>query len=356
MVVQNIECQLTQVQLKRFLEGDDLPQELLDDLENHLKSCRSCMAVAQGQRSALEDQLTQKTSNPLSAITGLFKAAVTPRPAALETAIDPSQAILSQPGVDGSAISSLEIITQPKNLMLICGLAIVIGLMMTILRNPTHLLGPKASETVKTPAGIEPTENPDSTVAAVASLQGAEAQPSLVGMTAAKLKPGLPSPNVETAVASLTDTAPDQSAAKPAETPAPDLVKPVPTPPTTNKAAPDKTQISPPKEITAKGEIAQSVPGEPTLTDSKIISVGDDEPQIKPHAKPHFSKVTPHARSGKRPQTPTRHHQSAVKQRARTQGASKKRKTTKAKKRAPARDSGGTGVRVYDNNGKPLGG
>lgn len=101
----SLDCHLTQALVQRFMKGDELSDDLLTDVEKHLAVCAECMAVANG------------TSKPMSQRSE-------PNP------------MVSQ---------ALAVIQQPKHLLMLGALAVVLVLMGTVLRNPTALLGPKAS-------------------------------------------------------------------------------------------------------------------------------------------------------------------------------------------------------------------
>ena len=112
--VVSLECQLAQVQIKRFLNGDNIPEDLLKDLEQHLLSCSDCLAVAKGERDAIEAHMV-----------------ATPAEAA-------------QIRQKAPASNVLDVFKQPKTLALSVGLGVVLILMSTIMRDPTKLLGAKA--------------------------------------------------------------------------------------------------------------------------------------------------------------------------------------------------------------------
>ncbi|MBS1707977.1 MAG: hypothetical protein JSS65_04565 [Armatimonadetes bacterium] len=116
--VVSLECQLAQVQMKRFLNGDNIPEELLKELEAHLRACPDCLAIAKGEKQAVEAHMV-----------------ATPAEAAAIRQKMP-------------ATSALDVLKQPKTLMLSIGLAVVLIVMSTVLRDPTKLLGAKASTTV----------------------------------------------------------------------------------------------------------------------------------------------------------------------------------------------------------------
>lgn len=66
----SVECHLARVQLRRILAGEELPDELMLDLEQHLKTCAECMAEARQQKAALlgEDAPVDKAPGFLARI------------------------------------------------------------------------------------------------------------------------------------------------------------------------------------------------------------------------------------------------------------------------------------------------
>ncbi len=112
--VLSLECQLAQVQIRRFLNGDNIPEELLKELENHLKHCSDCLAVAKGEKAAVEAHMI-----------------ATPSAAVAERQSRPLTGVL-------------DVFKQPKTLLLSVALAVVLIVMSTVLRDPTKLLGTKA--------------------------------------------------------------------------------------------------------------------------------------------------------------------------------------------------------------------
>lgn len=112
----SLDCHLTQALVRRFMKGDELSDALLADVEKHLAVCADCMAVANGSTKPLAER---KELPP----------------------------VLTQ---------ALSILQQPKHLMMLGGLAVVLVLMGTVLRNPTSVLGPK----VGVAKAEEPVEEP----------------------------------------------------------------------------------------------------------------------------------------------------------------------------------------------------
>lgn len=144
MPVQSIECLLTQAQIKRYLAGAEFSDELLAPLEIHLKACPDCMAEANRQRELLGGAplevvhavvASNGKTNPISKLKGLFTSKAPPA--------DPIPPIGENPYRD--PISALR---SPKNLVMSAALAVVLVLMSTSMRNPTSVLGPRASEKI----------------------------------------------------------------------------------------------------------------------------------------------------------------------------------------------------------------
>lgn len=131
MSVQNVECQLTQAQLKRYLAGDEFPGELVASIERHLRSCEDCLAEAHKLREALGGGPLNE-SEPES---GLFHRL------AASSAEAPTP-----PGASAGISGVLSALATKKNVAMSVGLAIVLVAMSTVFRSPTNLLGPRASE------------------------------------------------------------------------------------------------------------------------------------------------------------------------------------------------------------------
>lgn len=144
MPVQSIECLLTQAQIKRYLAGAEFSDELLAPLEIHLKACPDCMAEANRQRELLGGAPLEvahaivsggSKPSPFSKLKGLFASKAPPA--------DPIPPVGENPYKD--PISALR---SPKNLVMSAALAVVLVLMSTSMRNPTSMLGPRASEKI----------------------------------------------------------------------------------------------------------------------------------------------------------------------------------------------------------------
>ena len=164
MQVKNIECQIAQAQMRRYLTGEEMPQELVGDLEAHLKNCPDCMAQAQHQRESLSGVLAAKIMGKSSApavqagkgstIPNRFvkrpapasKAVLTmPAKAAVQTPLD----IIDSPDEQYLTKKKTKKIANFKTIAYSIGLAAMLVLMSTVFKDPTALFGAKASELKK---------------------------------------------------------------------------------------------------------------------------------------------------------------------------------------------------------------
>ncbi|MCH7904271.1 MAG: hypothetical protein IH944_06845 [Armatimonadetes bacterium] len=178
MQVQNIECQLAKAQMRRFLTGEAMPDELVSDLEGHLKACPECMADANRQRGALNAMLTDKIigGKPTA------KAVVKPKPqgvtgrfvrrrsesgtavadkAVVEPTLRTPRDVLNAPDRQfKSKIKTKVKSSTAKTLVYSLGLAVVLVLMSTVFKDPTRLFGPKANEAQgNTPPAVQGEDN-----------------------------------------------------------------------------------------------------------------------------------------------------------------------------------------------------
>lgn len=65
MDLANIECQLAQAQMSRYLAGDQLPEDTVVQLEKHVSSCPNCSAAAEEKKISLVEMLAQSQANPV---------------------------------------------------------------------------------------------------------------------------------------------------------------------------------------------------------------------------------------------------------------------------------------------------
>lgn len=251
MQVQNIECQLAQVQLKRYLTGEELPGELLTDLETHLEECAECREAAKQQR------VKATTSAPAEA------AETRPKLTLQDILAEkPSRAKFDLSGLKNS-----------KTLVLSGALALVLIAMSTVLRDPTKLFGAKADEKVAATTvatkDSDPVETPES------SVKEPETSPDVLGaaLSASDLVENGSTPS------GTEDEVLDE--------PVPET-QPVEAEPKTPSATAKPAGEAPPT-TTANG---LNIPGKPTTQGQDVVVVGGSGGTIKQPAKP-VSKPAP---------------------------------------------------------------
>jgi len=305
MVVQNIECQLSTVLMKRFLDGDNLPQEVLDDLEKHLRVCPTCQNVIDNEKVSLEEVLDGPTHAPsgIAAMMGKFTGkSSTPGGFAMA---GPAEALLhASSRTYAPAAPGMAAFKNPKVLFLSGALAIVLIAMSTILRNPSNLLGPKAAAVY----GQTSEENPAPSTNEHATEPKEETTGDSHEVT---------DPHAETAEHGTEDIKPPEDAH------ATD----------THSTTTDETGrvfVNDPR-----------VPGKPTVDTSDLIVAGgkNSEPEHK-----QTPKATTQQKPAAKIHTPKK-----------SSGSSKRKPSTSTAKKPASTSGKGSGIKVYDPSGKPIG-
>lgn len=157
----NLECQLAQVQIKRYLAGETLPEVLLNDLTSHIAECKDCAELAEQQKDELRALISPEEEQPA-------KQSLLDRLRALLLGLVARQAPESG---DENASGLLQKLKQNKPVVLSCALAVVLIVMATIAGNPTTLFGPKVaaaeekSEEKKDEASQDASDDPVDSVA-----------------------------------------------------------------------------------------------------------------------------------------------------------------------------------------------
>ncbi len=82
MQVQNIECQIAQAQLGRYLAGEGMAGEAVRQLEAHVAKCPDCKIILEGKRSALVATLEGTGPKLVTAVTSKASPSVDPRSSA----------------------------------------------------------------------------------------------------------------------------------------------------------------------------------------------------------------------------------------------------------------------------------
>lgn len=312
MVVQNIECQLSTVLMKRFLDGDNLPQELLDELEQHLRVCPSCQSIVQNEKVTLEEVLDgPKAATGISAMMG--KLTGKPVTAGGFVTAGPAEALLHASSRTYAPAPGMAAFKNPKVLFLSGALAVVLIIMSTILRNPSNLLGPRADSKLVA-ANQKEEEKPSSDHSGEEKTEE-ESSHSTEGEPETKeVEPGTESHSEK------EGTEHHEESNQPTQTETKDT-------PSTNDSHGEPAVVNDPR-----------VPGEPTVDTSNLIIARENKTEAKTTA-PKKTATPPKTAS----HTPKKNPNPAPRKRS-----------TPPKKKAATPSKGG-GIKVYDSSGKPIG-
>jgi hypothetical protein len=162
MPVQNLECQIHVVLMKRFLDGDELGPELQEQLEQHLKACPSCRAILENEKTSIEEVL-DGPSAPANPVMAWMQSVMPGSKTRSGYAVTDAHSALMAPTTVHRPAPGMAAFKNPQVLMLSAALAVVLILMSTVFRDPTRFLGPKAAAkpAVAAPAeGESKTEDP----------------------------------------------------------------------------------------------------------------------------------------------------------------------------------------------------
>ncbi len=171
MQVQELECQIAQAQMGRYLSGDALSPETIEDLEAHFARCEACQEAIRQRRGALEKLLAESGEKP--------KAQEINEPAFAAVSIDESTKVPAAfSGKQPNGLPEINLVSESrpdtpvdflrrnsKTLGYSALLAVTLVAMSFFIREPTKLFGERAmakTETVQ-PANPPPVVPVDST-------------------------------------------------------------------------------------------------------------------------------------------------------------------------------------------------
>lgn len=314
MTVKNIECQIATVLMKRFLDGDNLPQGLLDDLERHLRACPSCQTILNNEHASIEEVL-DGPAEPKGVASWMSRlnpaAAGAGGPA--NTMVHPGFGAYATP----APAPGLSALKNPKVLFLSLALALVLIAMSTLLRNPTNLLGPRASG-LAAQTYSEPKESTEEAKPEDEHSSGSDHAEGSTKEPAAETE-GHSEETVETHAAETT-------------------------PGTDSHGIPDQKG---PENLTPDPR----VPGKPTLDHSDLIIAGGSSQSAVKKSEP---APQPKASSSSK-------HTSASTQKPAAKKPATAVRRSPAPRRKPAatpspktQSKSGSGIKVYDSQGKPI--
>lgn len=173
MRLKNIECQLTQGQLTRYLRGDALSDTAIEQLESHLSECDDCTEYLDELKEELmpnepvvdedlEEELAPASPEPAKGNGPRFLVdAIRFKREKLDEVVRP---IASHAVIETSLEPTPQAKTYLKPLLYSIGLAAVMVGMTTIMRDPTKLFGERLDNKLPPTASAPGTakENPAS--------------------------------------------------------------------------------------------------------------------------------------------------------------------------------------------------
>lgn len=132
----SLECELTRVQMKRYLGGEELPEPLMEELEQHVHACASCRHYLDTQKLKLAAKLSGAKAEKV-------KSPVEPKgPKDSDVFHEPKQKLFT-----------------PKTLGLAAALALVLFAMSAVAKDPTIVFGRKASSALAAADKEQPSED-----------------------------------------------------------------------------------------------------------------------------------------------------------------------------------------------------
>lgn len=178
MPTKNIECQLAQGQIGRYLAGANMSDESVAQLEGHIAECEDCSTFIDQKRKSLKELATLRKAAVYMeepAVSEAVEATPEPKHPSAKALIDairekssatkPDAAVLDTKREAGTAR-----VTHWKALAYSTGLGLVLYGMTFVTANPTSLFGDRAAEATptadsetKTPEPAKPEPKPTST-------------------------------------------------------------------------------------------------------------------------------------------------------------------------------------------------
>lgn len=318
MPVQNIECQLAQGQINRYLAGDTLSEAALQQLEAHVGECADCKAFLYEKRSSLFSILGHAAPEPQaevapaedsspkakSLISAIRSKKSAPQPEAEPVAM-PTHAVIE---VDSDVVPQTPKLFA-KPLLYSAGLALVLIFMSTVMRDPTRFLGDSVNETLPTAKSTTPAPSgaPKAATPAAATTTGLGQQGAPETSTSKPVTESQPT----SANGSETPSNSETASMKPAGTPEPSTTPEATAAPTSKH---ETTTQEPPRSTTNSSTPAPTAPA-----------------PVRQPVRPASTRTTPRA---DRPR-------------------SNPRRSAPAASR-PTQQPRPSGIRLYDANGNPI--
>jgi hypothetical protein len=317
----SLECELARVQMKRYLGGEELPPQLMEELEQHVHACASCSHYLDAQRLKLAAKLSggkpKQVKEP--------KAPTGPKDTDVFT--KPKQVWLT-----------------PKTMGLAAALALVLFAMSAVAKDPTLLFGPKASSA--RPAGSltgDPETNPPSE---------SEGEPDSHGeKTGEEEKSGADGHSTvgeimtgETIQKEIEASQKSGAHSESGQSHEADPEKPAKDPEAEHTPASDHSS-DPVKKPDSHSEPAKPVK-EPVKEPDMALVVAEEGKTTKKAAPAPHPKAVPAGSKAKKPA-----HRSLIR---RSTSSHRSQSSRRSSPPAASRPSSGGSIRVYDSSGNPL--
>lgn len=299
----SLECELTRVQMKRYLGGEELPEPLMEELEQHVHACPSCRHYLDTQKLKLAAKLSGAKAEKI-------KAPQEPKgPKDSDVFHEPKQKLFT-----------------PKTLGLAAALALVLFAMSAVAKDPTLIFGRKASAAMASSEKDQPVEDEDHDENHEEAEETSTTSKKKVGeiMTGETVRQELKEKEEADLAKDEAHSAPQKTADPGHEShPEPEAKKPDP-------AEHHVTKTAPEPKPEAKHE-------EKKAPDLSLVIAENGKTKKEPAPRP-------------RPQAATPKRAPAVTRKSSPRKVSPKRSSSP--KPAPAKGSGS--IKVYDSQGRPI--
>lgn len=158
MSVQNIECQIAQGQITRYLAGDSFPTAVVTELEKHIADCPNCQEIVNQKKAMLQAMMRMQNAAPAKAViepledfeedeepvrvSDITKSKKAPRQTLSQKLVDR----IAQAHVENETVTTKREAADKKKLfgkpaMYCMALAVVMVSMSYLMRDPTRLFG-----------------------------------------------------------------------------------------------------------------------------------------------------------------------------------------------------------------------
>lgn len=140
MQSENLECQIAQAQMGRYLGGEGLSSEAISQLETHVRGCHGCKEAIQERRRSLESVLALPLTEDLPALK--VSRSVNIKPASMKW-VDAIRREPSEPATPAAQKTA-----RWRTPAYAGGLVVVLISMSMLTKEPTKVFGDRAIDTV----------------------------------------------------------------------------------------------------------------------------------------------------------------------------------------------------------------